>query len=569
MLLAMSILHPTLEELDPELAEVITAPKSFFFRSDAHDAFKEFNPGLEVLVDQKYKDLDQIAEEYPLVCESCLISKFPPDMEEKMRDLLEEVGEHPLIVRSSSYLEDNSGFAFSGKYTSVFVANQGTMDERLAALEEAMKEVYASTYSPDVMTYRRERGLLDYNERMCLLVQEVVGSHHGRYFYPAAAGVAVSTNNFIWSPRIKREDGLLRLVMGLGTRAVDRVGPDYTRLVPLTEPLLRPEATKAQIIKYSQRLVDVLNLETNQLETVPLKELLPELNQPDLGRLASVDRGGVLTRPLTRVDPGKEKVCLTFEGLLSDKKFSGIMRKVLRKLEEAIGQPVEVEFAYEGGKIYILQCRAYSQFQDVGEVAIPTDVPQDRILFTSRHGYSSAVIRDVEYIVYVDAPAYHALESGEAKMKVASLVGQLNRLLKDKQFILMGPGRWGSNNIDLGVKVTYADINHCRMLIEMAWTKNGSVPDVSYGTHFFHDLVEGNIIPLPIYPEAPDAAFNREFFAGNHEPPPELKKQLQGLEGVVKVLHVPSLSQGAKLQIYVDGSQPMAVGFLGPAASQD
>ena len=208
------------------------------------DAFKEYNLELlEVFMNQKYKEFDEIVQEYEEVRSTILKASYPPDIRAKLTAILEEVGEHPIIVRSSSYLEDNSGFAFSGKYISIFLGNQGPMQDRLHALEMAMKEVYASVFSPDVMAYRKERGLLDYNERMCLLVQEVVGKRYGDYFFPTCAGVAVSRNNFSWSPRIKRNDGLMRLVMGLGTRAVDRVGNDYPRLVPLGQP---PFAARGQ-----------------------------------------------------------------------------------------------------------------------------------------------------------------------------------------------------------------------------------------------------------------------------------------------------------------------------------
>ena len=130
-------------------------------------------------------------------------------------------------MRSSSLLEDRTGAAFSGKYKSLFLGNQGTKQERLAALMDAIAEVYASVFGPDPIEYRAERGLLDVHEEMGILIQEVVGQRAGRYFLPAWSGVAFSNNEFRWSPRIRREDGLIRLVPGLGTRAVDRVGDDY------------------------------------------------------------------------------------------------------------------------------------------------------------------------------------------------------------------------------------------------------------------------------------------------------------------------------------------------------
>ncbi len=118
--------------------------------------------------------------------------------------IISDFKDNPIIVRSSSLLEDNFGYAFSGKYKSLFVPNLGTEEERLHALMDAIAEVYASTFSPDPIEYRRERGLLDFNEEMGILIQEVVGTRVGPYFLPTYAGVAFSRNEFRWSPRIQQ-----------------------------------------------------------------------------------------------------------------------------------------------------------------------------------------------------------------------------------------------------------------------------------------------------------------------------------------------------------------------------
>ena len=475
--------------------------------------------------------------------------------------MLDEIGQHPIIVRSSSYLEDNSGFAFSGKYISIFLGNQGKLEDRLRALETAMKEVYSSVFSPDVMAYRRERGLLDYNERMCLLVQEVVGRRYGKYFFPTAAGVAVSRNNYSWTPRIRRNDGLMRLVMGLGTRAVDRVGSDYPRLVPLGQPLLRPESSVQQIYKYSQRQVDVLNLETNQLVTVPLKDILAESLPQGITSLLSIDRDGMLMPMMGNTNLDNERYCLTFEGLLKNPKFIKVMHKVMRTLEATIGHPVEVEFAYQDGKIFILQCRAFSQFDEPDNVKIPENYPAEKTLFVSKLGFTSAEVKDVEYIVYVDPKGYSELPSYDERIRVARLVGFLNNHLKGKRFVMIGPGRWGSNNLDLGVKVSFAEISHSLMLIEIDLTGSGVAPDASFGTHFFHDLVESKIIPLAVQ-TSNDHLYNAAYFRQKTEVPQEWAQEFKGLENCVKLLHVPALSKGQKLQVMIDASRPLAMAYL-------
>ena len=203
------------------LAEVRT-PKTWYIATDTVHAFVRYN-NLEDVYEQKYKEIDQVRLQYPHLAQLFKNSPFPPEIVKSVSLALDELHDGPIIVRSSSALEDRLGAAFSGKYKSLFLPNRGTKAERLAALLDAVAEVYASIFSPDPIQYRAERGLLDFREEMGILIQEVVGARIGRYYAPAYAGVAVSLNEFRWSPRIEREDGLIRLVPGLGTRAVDRL----------------------------------------------------------------------------------------------------------------------------------------------------------------------------------------------------------------------------------------------------------------------------------------------------------------------------------------------------------
>ena len=167
---------------------------------------------------------------------------FPEYIQEQFMEMLEYFGQSPLIVRSSSLLEDNYGNAFSGKYESVFCANQGTPQERLEAFMTAVRTVYASAMSEEGLRYRLHHGLLDRDEQMALLVQRVSGEMHGSLFFPQVAGVGFSFNPLSGTRTSIPQAGMLRLVFGLGTRAVDRTDDDYTRLVALNAPLKRPEA---------------------------------------------------------------------------------------------------------------------------------------------------------------------------------------------------------------------------------------------------------------------------------------------------------------------------------------
>jgi hypothetical protein len=448
------------------------------------------------------------------------------------------------------------GCSFTGKYDSFFISNIGTPEERLEEFIVALKNVYLSLYSSSALQYRRDKHLLDYNEKMSVLVQKVVGKAYGKYFFPSMAIVGFSRNPYCWNKKIKKEDGMLRMVMGLGTRAVDRVGDDYPRIASLSAPELRPEVTEREKIKYSQKYVDVLNLETRRIETVHFVDLINWIweNGHDfsLKDIVSVESGGVLSKPMFKPDKLEFNKCaITFDGLLANKDFSLLMKHVFEKIEKAYGLPVDMEFACQDGKLYVLQCRSLSQRENIiGKVEFP-EAPEDKILFTANKGVFCSLEKSVEYIVYVDKKAYDNLNSNEKKFEVARIIGRLNKELKNKRYILIGPGRWGTNNLSLGVGVKYADINNTSMLIEVAWEKDGVTPELSYGTHFFQDLVEADIVSIPLFPEDKETFFNLDFFeeaencAGNYI---ELEKDY---ERIVKLIDLKKKTKES-LNIYLD-----------------
>jgi hypothetical protein len=488
---------------------------------------------------------------------------FPDDVVAEFRALIRQIGEHPIIVRSSSYLEDSFGLAFSGKYQSIFLANQGDEETRLAAFIRGVKTVLASMYGPDPIIYRRDHGLLDFNERMAMIVQKVVGRRFGDWFFPFAAGVMYSSNAWAWNPRIRKEDGLVRLVFGLGTRAVDRVGGDYPRMVPLSHPQLRPEVTADQVYKYSQKMVDAINLKRGRLETVDFRTLAAETGHPDLFMAVSVTTDREMRAPLFKTQElPASSLCLTFENLLGRPPFVPLVKKMLATVQAAYGRPVDIEFAWDCDKLYILQCRSLSMRKEVERVVLPVNIPKERTLFITRSGLSNALIADLEYVVYVDPRAYDRLDTVEKKHRVGWAVGQLNKRLAGKRYALMGPGRWGSNDINLGVRVTYSDINNTRLLVEIAFARDGYTPEVSYGTHFFADLVEADIAIMPLYPDNPGCMLSEEFLHGSENGLARLDPELKDLSGVIRLVHVPAVRDGMLLQVSLDGESQEGIGYF-------
>ncbi len=568
LFLASHILNKEAEQ--NELLKDIKTPKTWYLTSDGVLYFMRHN-NLEEVLEQKYKEIEEVRIEYPHVVQLFKNSEFPQDIIKGLSVALDDLCEQPLVVRSSSLLEDQIGAAFSGKYKSLFLANQGTKQQRLIALMDAIAEVYASTFSPDPIEYRAERGLLDFHEEMGVMIQEVVGTKIGSYFLPALAGVAFSNNEFRWSPRIKREDGLLRLVPGLGTRAVDRLGDDFPVLVSPGQPNLKVNVTSEELFRYSPKKVDMINLKTNEFESMPINDLLKEYGAeyPLFTQIFSVIDGTMIRQPneWDAGDPFKEFV-VTFDGLITKTNFLKRVDTILKTLQLKIKSPVDIEFASDGKDFYLLQCRPQSFTGDSKSDVIPKDVPLEKVIFTAHRFVSNGRMPDITHVVYVDAQKYSEISERSKMLQVGRAVSRLNKTLPKRKFILIGPGRWGSRgDIKLGVSVTYSDINNTAMLIEVARKKGNYVPDLSFGTHFFQDLVEANIRYLPLYPDDPGIIFNERFFAESKNILTDLIPEFEYIRDIVKVIDVGASTGGLILKVLMNSDQEQAVGILSSPSS--
>jgi len=568
IILAHKILKPSIGDIDEELEKYITTPESWFFNSEMFSDFVDYN-NLHYFHSQKYKNQNELLRDFEIIDKTIMEAELPPNQRKMIKGFLEKIGdEAPLILRSSTLLEDNMGYSFSGKYDSIFISNQGKIKDRVEEFIWAFKKVHISTFALDPIIYRQDHDLLDFDERMNVLVQKVVGQKVGKYFFPSAAGVAFSYNGYRWNPKIKKEEGLLRLVYGLGTRAVDRVGNDYPRMISLSHPTLRPEITAPQIRKYSQKSVDVINLETRALETVPFIDLLNETEKgemPELFNAISVNKEGHLAPPMFKSDNfDPSDACITFDNLIHKTPFIRIMKKILTKLEEGYKRPVDVEFAWHNNKLYILQCRPLNIKKTSESITVPKNVPANRILFTNRKCITSEIIKNIRYIVYVDPKAYNQLETYQDKVEIGRAVHSINLALADERFALFGPGRWGSSDISLGVKVGYNDINKTLVLGEIAFEQGGSTPEVSFGTHFFNDLVEANIISIALFPDREDTVFNENFFLNSPNKLKERVPQYGALENIIHIIDVKETTGGNLLQVYQDDEHQQGIGYFAP-----
>jgi hypothetical protein len=564
MLLAARILKESTHE---EISKNLCTPESYYMGSDLMYTFVSVNNLLH-WNDQKYKPEDEMRRDYPKIIEEYDRSEFPPNIVQRLETLLTSVGDKPLIVRSSSLLEDSFGTAFAGKYESIFLPNQGTINQNLKALTQAIARIYASTLNPTALLYRRSRGLQDYDERMAVLIQVVQGNPFGDYYLPDISGVAFSHNQYRWSPQIRAEDGFVRLVWGLGTRAVDRVGNDYPRLVALSHPTLRPSNTVKSIRRYSQQYVDLIDLKDNQIKTLPIHEVLTG-DYPPLRYLAQVDQDGYFRSIRSRlVDTDPSKMILTFEDLLRRTPFAERMRYMLNVLEDEYQSPVDVEFTADiqddNGKpeirFSLIQCRPLSYMKEENRVKLPRNLDPDHIIFTSSIMVTGGWIEEINYILFVPPESYFSLPTQAARNKLERAIGKLNAAMAGESFICVGPGRWGTSNPDLGVHVDYSDIFNSKALVELSGEGIGPAPEPSLGTHFFQDLLEGEIFPLAT--NIGQDSFNRDFF---YETPNKLAEWIKVEPTMFKRLRLIKVSdylENHHVELVMNGEEGRAMAFL-------
>ena len=336
MLLARKIL----ENLRPDLSQVMEPHDSYFIGSDVYYSYIVENDFWDLRIRQRTE------EEYFSLADTfagCLLSgKFSREMEERFCFLLEYYGQDPIIVRSSSILEDGFGNAFAGKYESVFCANSGTMEERLGEFENAIRKVYASTMSLSALDYRKRRRLAERDEQMALLVQRVSGSHYDQYYMPCAAGVGYSYSPYRFLKSLDPEAGMLRLVMGLGTSAVDRMEGSYPRLVNLDNPTATTATTVGEKHQYSQRKLEVVNRETKCLQQLELSQIEQKL--PRYLKNALLEHDTEIEQRFSDQGVYRDVLFISCQGLVRNKEMMQNLQDMMHVVQNEYQQAVDVEF---------------------------------------------------------------------------------------------------------------------------------------------------------------------------------------------------------------------------------
>ena len=516
-----------IENHRPDLYDYMEAHDSFYIGSDVYSSFIVENGLWELSVRQRTEEgYFALSEELK---DRIMTGSFWPSIEQQFLHLLDYYGQEPIIVRSSSILEDGFENAFAGKYDSVFVPNIGRRQERLEALEDAVRTVYASTMSLSALDYRRRRHLSSRDEEMAVLVMRVSGSHFGDYFMPCAAGVGYSCSPYRFLESLSPEAGMLRLVMGLGTSAVDRTEGAYPRLVSLDQPEAVPYHTSAEKHRYSQRKISLIDKRSASFRYVELDEIYPSL--PVWLRRILLEHDTQAERIFRERGERRSIEFVSCHGITKNSFMMELMQGMLKQLQETYGQSVDIEFTVnlsEDGDfvVNLLQCRPLlvmntadgmsgdqsGQIPGSGTGSAPAVDEGASVILETRHS-SMGMPRseNVDGIVYIDPVAYYEMPYAD-KPRIARSLGKLNWHFREmgKTLILLAPGRIGTSSPELGVPTAFSDISSFSVICEIAESRAGYQPELSYGSHIFQDLVEADILYDAVFEDGRRVHFHPE-----------------------------------------------------------
>ncbi|MBR4807845.1 MAG: phosphoenolpyruvate synthase, partial [Lachnospiraceae bacterium] len=546
MLLARAIIRNNAPDID----EILEPHDSFYVGSDLYYTYIVDNNLWDTRIRQRTEEgYFDLAKEF---ADKIMAGSFSDAMREQFVRIIEYYGQDPYIIRSSSILEDGFGNAFAGKYESVFCVNRGSLEERTAEFEQAIKIVYASSMSLSALDYRKRRGLDKRDEQMALLIQRVSGSYYGSKYMPCAAGVGYSYSPYRVMKDSDPTAGMLRLVMGLGTSAVDRTEGSYPRVVNLDMPEKTSYSSSADKHKFSQGKAEVIEMSEKTLKKLYLSEIEPDL--PDYLDKVLLEHDYDAEMRLREMGRDRDVKFISCKGLVANGALMEQMRRMLSCIQEEYQYPIDTEFTInvsENGEysVDLLQCRPL-QIQKGGKGnEIPADLPEKRIFLESK-GSSMGICKTttLDIIVYVDAKKYYEMPY-KNKDLVAKLIGQINWHYRDqnKHMMLIVPGRVGTSSPELGVPTAFSDISEYEIICETEEREAGYNPELSYGSHIFQDLVEAEILYTAVFHSEKTLHFHPEKLITLRDLIPEFEED----EVLREIVHIYDVS-GLKCRVYND-----------------
>lgn len=495
----LNALFVTMEFEDRFKDVKIKIPRTAFIGTGEFDFFLTTNKLREKMSDADDEHIKQMFLEAPL----------SPELQKKLTIYLDHI-KNPMAIRSSGLLEDSQTQPFAGIYqTFMLPNNHPDKNVRQKQLEDAIKMVYASTFLKNAREYIERIHYRIEEEKMTVIIQEIVGDFHGDHYYPHFSGTAQS-HNYYPTSYMKHSDGIASVALGLGQWVVNgeksyRFCPRYPEIQALS-----PE----DLLKNSQTAFYALNVKNNDFDlkqgtatTLSRLELNVAEKDDVLWHIASVwDHSDNRIRDgLNYYGPR----VITFANILKFNRFplADILSEILDIGEQAFGAPIEIEFAVNLQKnpdhnifptFYLLQVRPF--FLHSEEIFMnPDDINKDELLLYTRQGMGNGIIPHIRDLIYIDPEKFDNTKTLEMQREIQVINDRM--LAEDREYILIGQGRWGSRDQFLGIPVRWADINQAKVIVETGL--EGFIVEASQGTHFFHNLVAMNVgyFTVPYKPE--------------------------------------------------------------------
>jgi len=520
----------------------VDIPTLTVITTDLFDKFMERNNLLEIVMANKKRD-DQIALAFQQ-------ADLPVEIVGDLRALVSKV-KQPLAIRSSSMLEDAMFEPFAGVYaTKMIPNNQFSVDERFRALVEAIKFVYASTFFRGARNYLRATDRKWTDEKMAVIIQEVIGNRFGERFYPQLSGVARSYN-FYPTGHASPEDGVINLALGLGKTIVDGgVSWNFSPSYPRSDP---PYGNIGELLKNSQTRFWAVNL-----GKTPDHDPIKETEYLTTASISNAESDGTLRHIASTYDPRADRIytgtgskgprVLNFAPILraDAMPLNDLLKRLLKISEDAYESAVEIEFAMTldpekctPARFGFLQVRP--MFVSDAQVAVTEDeLTGDRVVISSDRVLGNGVRNDIKDIIFVKRNTFDAAKTREVGRELMAL----NQSLSDagKPYLLIVFGRLGTSDPWLGIPVEWSDVSGAKVIVETSIDKMNV--DLSQGSHFFH-----NVTSLRIF----------YFSAGRSDKYPMKWEWLESLTSAADFEYVRHVSLDNPLLVKVDGKSGRGV----------
>lgn len=528
--------HNELNDIAP-----VMIPKTVVLCTDVFDSFMDSNNLYPIALTDKLTDQE--------ILDSFICAKFPRSLKTDLEAFLEVV-KGPIAVRSSSLLEDAHYQPFAGVYSTYMIPSDGDIEDRLHVLTSAIKSVYASVYfkaSKDYMT--ATQNVID-QEKMAVILQEMVGERHGNRFYPVISGVARSVNYYPIDDE-EAEDGVVALAFGLGKYIVDggvalRVCPKFPNHVLQMSELdlaLRDTQTSFLSLDLSKGQLQFTTDDGFNLQKLPVRE---------------AEADGTLQYVCSTFVPedqqiydgfyeGRNRKIISFSGVLQNGVFPlpELVRNVLLYGADEMRRPVEIEFAVNlhndrSGEFYLLQIRPMVDNRINIDLNV-AHIPDEDCILRSENAIGFGVLSDVCDIVYIKTKNF----SQSNNSQIAEDIEKINTSLlsENRHCIYIGPGRWGSSDEWLGIPVKWPHISAAKVIVEAGL--DSYQPEPSQGTHFFQNLTSLGVSYLTINPFKDDGLYNENY--------------LDSLDAVLETEHIRHVRMPKPVTIIVDGIHRKAV----------